>query len=226
MENKYRDRKFCLLLYPEDLTHASAVDRLMTGGYNFALILHDQDRWDENEPSFDPSKHKPGELKKPHWHIVVKFQNPRWNTALAQELGIKPNYLESCSNLDSALLYLVHEGYPQKYQYDIEQVEGPLKITLQKLLLDDDEGSRVLRIVEMVDNSPAPTYKEILVKCCKAGLYGEFRRLGAGVKYLIDERLAEINFDMYCDTRLRDAHRFKDFEEFTGYRDPATIKPL
>lgn len=222
---KYRDRKFCLLLYPEDLTHASAIDRLKTGGYNCAIILHDEDIWTENDPGFDPAKYTIGEKKKPHWHIVLKFQNPRWNNSLAQELGIKPNYLEKCTNLDAALLYLVHEGYPDKYQYDIEKVEGPLKVNLQKLLLDEDEGSRVLRIVELIDNSPCPSYREILVKACKAGLYGEFRRLGSGVKFIIDERLSEINSEMLGDHRgKRENERFRDFEEFTSSTRP--VLPL
>lgn len=217
---KYRDRKFCMLLYPEDPTHAECVNRLSTGGYNFALILHDQDTWSENDPSFDPAKHIPGELKKAHWHIVLKFQNPRWHTALAQELGVKPNYIEKCTNLDSALLYLVHEGYPDKYQYDIEAVQGSLKVNLQKLLLDDDEGSRVLRIVEMIDNSPAPTYREILIKACKAGLYGEFRRLGSGVKFLLDERKYEEMLESQKNSGVTVSKKaFDDFLAWTGNKD-------
>lgn len=196
---KFRDRKFCMVLYPEDESHAKAVNRLINSGYNCAVILHDHDTWSADEPKFDPIKHKDGELKKPHWHIVLKFQNPKWNTGLADELGISPNYIERCSNMDSALLYLVHAQFPEKFQYDVECVLGNLKTTLCKLLLDEDEGSRVLRIVEMIDSSPAPTYKEILIKCCKAGLYGEFRRLGVGVRYLIEERQVECMSESHSD---------------------------
>lgn len=191
MSDKYRSRNFALLLYPEDPTHLAAIKLLEEGGYDFAAILHNEDTWSDADPEFDPEKHTAGEKKKEHFHVVVKFLNPKWDTALAKELGIKPNYIRDVKNLDKALLYLVHVGYPDKYQYDFDSVIGPLKVNLQKLLRDDDEGSRVLQIVEMIDNSPAPTYREILIKACKAGLYGEFRRLGSGVKYLLDERRME-----------------------------------
>lgn len=185
---KYRSRNFALLLYPEDPTHTACIEKLEQGGYNYAAILHDKDTWSANDSDFDPDKHTDGELKKEHFHVVIKFQNPKYDTGLASELGIARNYIRDIKNLDKALLYLVHEGYPDKYQYDIDEVAGSLKVNLQKLLLDEDEGSRVLRIVEMIDNSPSPTYREILIMACKAGLYGEFRRLGAGVKFLLDER--------------------------------------
>lgn len=91
---KFRDRKFCAVLYPEDETHVAAIEKLKSGGYNFAAILHDKDVYEDGE-------HK-GETKKPHWHVVVRFKNAVWNTAIAKELGIQPNYLEACANVDTA----------------------------------------------------------------------------------------------------------------------------
>ena len=173
---KFRDRKFCAVLYPEDETHAACIEKLKTGGYNFAAILHDQDVNEE------------GELKKPHWHIVVKFPNAVWNEALAKELGITANYLEKARSLDSALLYLVHYGYEEKYQYDIQEVFGTLQTRLASLLADTDESTRALTIYDLIRNAPGVvTYTEIFEKACKAGLYGDFRRMGTGVMYLIND---------------------------------------
>ena len=183
---KWRDRKFRLLLYPEDETHCKAISSLDEAGYKYAAILHDNDIWTEDDPEL--GDHIPGEPKKPHWHVVLKFHNGVWSTAIAKELGIKENYIKDCKSIDGSLLYLVHENQPDKYQYDLENVFGNLKPQLAKLLADDDEGARVLNIVHLIDASPGRcTYREILVKACNAGLYGEFRRLGSGVKWLIDE---------------------------------------
>lgn len=177
---KYRDRKYCMVLYPEDERHAQAVEKLSIGGYNYALVLHDRDV-DDN-----------GELKKPHWHIVVKFKNAVWNTSVAEQLGITVNYIESCKSLDSALLYLVHFGHDDKEQYELEEVKGPLSVALAGLLADDDESVRALNIYEMIANSPGiVTYTEIFVRVCKAGLYGDFRRMGSGVVTLIAEHNRE-----------------------------------
>lgn len=181
---KYRDRKFCAVLYPEDSSHAACIDKLKSGGYNFAAILHDKDVHEDGD-------HK-GELKKPHWHIVVKFPNAVWNEALAKEIGIQVNYLEKAKSLDSALLYLVHDGYEDKYQYDLADVFGPLQTRLASLLKDTDESTRALNIYDIIRGSPGiVTYTEVFEKACKAGLYGDFRRMGSGVMYLIKDHNQE-----------------------------------
>lgn len=189
---KVRSRAWCLVLYPEDDSHAACVDLLRKSGFAYALILHDKDTYLEGESE----GHEAGELKKPHWHIVLRLQNPRWRDALAKELGIAPNYLEPCRNRDSALLYLIHDGYDDRYQYDVSEVQGPLALNLAKLLVDDDEGQRVKTIIQLIDDIPGRVYyKDILLKACDSGLYGEFRRLGSGVKWLIEEHNAV--FDVF-----------------------------
>lgn len=121
----------------------------------------------------------------------MQFSNAVYCFPLAEQLGISPNYLQSSPNLAQALTYLVHFGYPNKTQYEQSEVSGPLANRLGKYLITEDEGERVLQIVEMIDSSPSPTYREILIKACKAGLYSEFRRLGYGVKMLLEEHYAE-----------------------------------
>lgn len=182
--DKTRSRCWCLLLYPEDPAHASCMDTLAQNGYDYAAILHNMDVWEENESP----NHEKGEPKKDHWHVVLKFKNPRYRDSLASELAIAPNYIEPCRDTKKALLYLVHDGYDTKYQYDVSNVYGSLTKQLETLLLCDNEGERILEIVHMIDASPGRcTYREILIKACKAGLWSDFRRLGTGVKWLIDE---------------------------------------
>ena len=212
---KFRDRKFCAVLYPEDETHAACIEKLKTGGYNFAAILHDQD---VNED---------GELKKPHWHIVVKFPNAVWNEALAKELGITSNYLEKARSLDSALLYLVHFGYEDKYQYDLQEVFGSLQTRLASLLADTDESTRALTIYDLIRNAPGVvTYTEIFEKACKAGLYGDFRRMGTGVMYLINDHNAEFTrLDQNNAGVMVSRDAFNDYLRWTGSKTD-DIKPL
>lgn len=178
MEN-IKDRKFCMVLYPEDKSHAEAVEKLVASGVPCAIALHDKD------------KDIDGNLKKAHWHVVVRFNNPRWRSAVAKEFGITDNYVEPCANLDGALTYLVHFNFPDKYQYDTDIVIGSLKTRLEFLLRDEDESTRVLSIYEMIANSPGiVTYTEIFRKACANGLYGDLRRMGAGLGYLIADHNA------------------------------------
>lgn len=215
--NKYRDRKFCAVLYPDDDSHREAIEKLKSGGYNFAAILHDKDVYEDGEHA--------GELKKPHWHIVIRFKNAVWNTAIAKELGITPNYLEACKDVDSSLLYLVHYGNEKKAQYDYEEVFGPLRLKLATLLADTDEGTRALNLVEIVENSPGPIgFSELIKKAVAAGLYADLRRMGTFAVGLVREH----NYECYRQEQpnagvSQDFDNFNDFLAFTGDKN---IKPL
>ena len=119
MKNE-RSLIWCLLLYPEeDLSHKEAL-KYISNTYECAYIVHDK----------DTDTH--GEIKKAHTHVVVKFPNYRWRTALGEELKITPNYLEKCRNMENALEYLIHFKDTDKFQYNFEDVKGILKNKLKK----------------------------------------------------------------------------------------------
>lgn len=212
---KFRDRKYVAVLYPEDPTHAAAIEKLKSGGYDFAAILHDSDVYES-----DGADHKKGDLKKPHWHVVIRFSpNAVWSTAVAQDLGIEHNYLEKCRNLNKALLYLVHKDNPDKYQYDLGDVFGSQSLitVLSKLLSEEDEGLRVLSIVKMVEDEPgliSPT--EMLKKACKDGYYGEFRRMGLWSTIIIQEHNDRIKDEIY---RAKHAGAYADAAEQNNFRN-------
>lgn len=188
MAEKIKKRNWAMVLYPDDPSHVAAMELLEKGGYKYVAILHNQDTWADGESE----AHEAGEPKKEHWHVVLKFTQARYNTALAKELGLKENYLEPCANFDAACLYLVHANAEEKHQYEPTELFGSLVSTVVKLLSDDDEGTRVLEIVKTIDRSPGRAkYRDVLVWACQNGYYGEFRRLGSGVKYLIDEHNEE-----------------------------------
>jgi len=134
----------CMLLYPlEDNTHKKALEFIKLN-YDYAMIEHNQD------------KNENGELKKSHVHIVIAFPNAKWNTSVAEELGITPNYIEKCRDMDKALEYLIHYNDNTKFQYDIDDVQGNLKNQLKKILLNDgkDENQKVLELFDYIENYP------------------------------------------------------------------------
>ena len=212
---KFKDRKYVAVLYPEDPTHAAAMEKLKSGGYDYAAILHDSDVYEE-----DGKDHKKGDLKKPHWHIVIRFSpNALWNTAVAKDLGIEPNYLEKCRNMNRSLLYLVHRDNPEKFQYDLSQVFGSEAMisVLSKLLTEEDEGLRVLSIVKMVeDESGIISPTEMLKKACKDGYYGEFRRMGMWSHIIIQEHNDRIKDELY---RSKNAGAYQDEIDKYGFRN-------
>lgn len=222
---KIKKRNWTMLLYPEDPTHAAAMETLAAGGYKYVAILHDKDVWQEGENENHPA----GEPKKEHWHVVLKFAQARYNTAVAKELGIKENYMEACANFDAACLYLVHANAEDKHQYDPTALFGTLVSAVNKLLLDDDEGTRVLEIVKTIDAMPGrASYRDTLVWACKNGLYGEFRRLGSGVKWLIDEHNEDFDkpYQVNREATERAINGFDEYSRFTGDKGIDNLPPL
>lgn len=173
---KERSRLWNLVLYPDDPVHANAMD-IIRREYQYVAILHDKD-CDEN-----------GELKKAHWHIILKFAQARWNTAIADYLGITPNYMERTAHWDGSAQYLLHYGCEGqgKYPYESDELEGNLIPAVLKLLADDDENVRVLKVCDIILESDTLTTMSLVRKCCEAGLYGDLRRLGILAARMIDE---------------------------------------
>lgn len=175
---KFRSRKMCLLLYPkEDETHKKALEFIKLN-YDYALIEHNQD------------KNENGEIKKPHTHIVISFPNAKWNTAIAEELGITCNYIEKCRSLDSALEYLIHYNDDTKHQYDIDEVQGNLKNKLKQIILNDgkDENTKIYELFDFIDNFDGYIDEMLFFKyAASIGMYDVARRSSIILLRLIDK---------------------------------------
>ena len=213
-EQKFRSRLFVAVLYPDDPTHAECMQKLETNGYNFAAILHDKDAQED------------GGIKKAHWHIIVRFKNAVWNTAVSKELGITSNYLEVCKDQDASLLYLVHHGKEEKFQYDLEEVFGPMRLKLATLLADTDEGTRALNICQIIEDTPGPIgYTELLKKVVAAGLYADLRRMGQlAVGILREHNYEYTKLEQNNSGVMVSREAFNDYLQWTGNKDVLPIE--
>lgn len=182
---KFRSRKFCILLYPEeDETHKKALEYIKLN-YDYALIVHDKD------------KNEVGELKKSHTHVVIATANAKWNTALSEELGIGENYIEKCRAFDNALEYLIHYNDDTKEQYDISEVKGPLKTKLEKILANDgkDENQKAEELIDFIRTYPGTLDEYVFIKyCCSLGMWDVFRRASYVFIRLIDKHNQHIDY--------------------------------
>ena len=167
MENT-RSRLWNILLYPDDPTHVSALE-VIKKSFNYVGILHDKDM-----------KEKSDGLKKAHYHIIIKLSQARWVTGLSSELGIDTRWFEKTGSWDRSARYLLHHGRDNKYQYSPDELFGPLVPSVVKLLNDDDENVKVIKIIDLIDSINGEISFNFLVRlACKNGLYPELRRMGA-----------------------------------------------
>lgn len=178
-ENKVcRSRQFCLILYEDDQTHMKALERIQNRFYH-AMIRHDMDTYEEDVYREGELVNKAGEIKKPHYHVIIKFENARYKTSLAKELEIEENYIQVCLNIKSQLLYLIHFRDYDKYLYSVDNVTGQLK---QDLILaiakeEKDENKRVHDIYMWINKQARPlSITKLSTWCYENGYWDVFRR--------------------------------------------------
>ncbi len=179
---KFRAKSFNLVLYPEDETHVQALEKIKSS-YDYAYILHDQDI---NED---------GELKKQHYHVVLSFKNAKWNTALADELGITANYIEESRSLKRSLLYLIHYYDENKFQYPVDRVFGSLKRRLETYINGEGktESEKVIEIFEEIDSIDNYIDYTIFVKhIAKIGYWDVLRRSSFLILRYLDDHNNQI----------------------------------
>ena len=131
------------------------------------MITHDSDLDEE------------GNLKKAHTHLVIRFNNPVWNSALAKDLGIEINYIQKCRSLERSLLYLVHYNEPDKFQYDTRKVQGSLKQKLLNYIKNSgkDESEKVLDLLDYIDSYVGCLDEQEFVRYVATnGMYDVYRR--------------------------------------------------
>ena len=173
---KYRSRVHMLLLYPDCEAHCKAVEKIKQS-YDYAMILHNRDYWTEQDEK-ENSEHVQGVLKKEHWHVVLRFNQAVWSTAICKELCIEHNYIENVKRFDNALQYLIHYNDSDKAEYSIDEVQGNLK---QKLIesinkVEKSEGEKVVELIEYIDRQDTKvSIKAFASYCAKNGYWSEFR---------------------------------------------------
>lgn len=112
-ENDLRDRfrLFTCVLYDETTDYnIDEVLRNIKSYKNYAFIKHDKDI------------NVKGEIKKTHYHCIVKVDNATTISAISKKIGIPDNYVKNVRNERSMVRYLVHIDDKDKYQYDIKDI--------------------------------------------------------------------------------------------------------
>lgn len=170
---KTNNRNFTLFLYPQqDKTHKEAIERIKKT-YDYAMIEHDKDIYTE-----DTEEHAKGEIKKIHTHVIIRVgNNPRWTSAVAEELGITETYIQGC-NLDKQLRYLIHFDQPEKYQYDISKVSGTLKKRLVDIVNKENktENERAKEFLDLIINNNITDVRDLAYIAIENGYYDILRK--------------------------------------------------
>ncbi len=180
--NEKRYRSFMIVLYPDDETHVNALLYVQEFIDKYAFILHDKDY---NEK---------GEIKKAHYHVILNLSNAKSISALAKELNIGANYITPTKkSYINGLRYLIHADDKDKYQYELDEVQGPLKSRLKKALASDvDESDAVLELMVLIENQDYLSMRTFVRLIAESGLWQYYRRNAYTFNLLLSEHNQEI----------------------------------
>lgn len=170
-----RYRSFMLVLYPDDETHVDVMNYVEEFILEYAYILHDKD---VNEK---------GEIKKEHYHVVIKFNEGITISSLSKKLNLDENYITPTKgSYVYGLRYLVHADHKDKYQYEVSDVVGPLKSRLIKSLNGDKtESDYIIEIFNLIDNSDYIELSSFLRYLATQGMWTYYRRNAYTINQLI-----------------------------------------
>lgn len=183
--DEFQSRTMFLELYPE--SHQLQIDNLLNSGWSYVGILHDKDM------KLD------GTLKKPHYHFVVEFDNPKLFSTVCNKLGFSfkkengkglPPYGEPCRKFKDCVTYLIHKGKDDKYQYSVDELFGDDLFLgrVKQLISSPDENTQMRLLLDIFDNYEGVlTFRVALNLSLKYNLYSTFRRGGALLGKVIEE---------------------------------------
>lgn len=190
-ENSY-SRKFNLEIY-EEWENSKDIIKFIEEHYKqYAYIYHDKDIWTEEdykhkEEYMNAHGYKIGDEKKPHYHAVVCFTNPRYKNTVAKELNIDSRFIVKTKKYRKSIEYLIHENEIDKYHYNFNEVKGPLLKDLLKFIRleisEEDKSDEVINLIL----SKRWYLPELVREINKRGLYVHFRQGFSIYKIIYEE---------------------------------------
>lgn len=119
-----------------------------------AYILHNQDLKTDLSGELE-------ELKKEHYHIVVKYDNATTPQAISNKCGIPTNYIQSVRSERQMLRYLTHIDDKEKYQYEYNDIyftpsyERELKSAYDDLKTEEEQMLIIKDFIDHIDKNLA-----------------------------------------------------------------------
>lgn len=151
---------FAMILYPDCEAHCRLIEYFPKFPKIFkpVWILHDRDTYDDadreeyiqendgKEPSWSV-----GDLKKPHWHVMITKPEQATISAVSKFLGVKK--VEGVSSASSYLLYMLHQTPDSwnKHPYEVSDLVGDKK-QIEKVMSQNANFVQLGRYADLIEN--------------------------------------------------------------------------
>lgn len=159
MANKVtRTRNWTIILYPESAPE------------NWRSILDDMHiEWIES-PLHDQDLNATGELKKPHWHILLMFGGVKAYEQVIELIEpLNCPIPQKCHNTRSMVRYMSHLDNPEKKGYDTSDIIGHGGADVSELLKasSSERYSLIREMIEFIKSSDIIEYQDLMDYACE-----------------------------------------------------------
>lgn len=175
-----KSRRWGLILWCDNKKNMNSLEYIKRFYDNYIYILHDHDINDTGSP------------KKPHYHVLLVFDNQKKLSTLENQTQIERNNVYYINTLDGQLRYLIHLDDEDKYQYSKDEVHGSLYMMSKfrkAIQSQKDEEEQVTSIVEFIECCNPHSLSEVLHFVLDNNLYSTYRR-----NYLMFKDLFHSNY--------------------------------
>lgn len=209
---KERSRNWFLLLYPDNPEHVKSLEKIPEFDWEYVGVLHDSDKLDDGSPA------------KPHNHVLLKFKDAVWNTAIADSLNLDLRFIQKSDNWNRSARYLVHKDHPEKFQYDKTALYGSMverAISAIQKSDPEEEAAKVAQLTALITDWVGIIDYPVLIKAiCEKKLYAEFRRALGLFMRMVDNH----NRDFFNAEYEKSARRFQTPKEYPDFADIASAQ--
>lgn len=155
MSNSNKHRYWWFILYP-DSSPADWKDILKFRGLPIAISpLHEFDL-----------KNEEGELKKPHYHIILCYSGPTtYNAVKALTVDeLNSTIPKALDSVRGAYDYLTHKHDPDKFQYSEDEIELMNGFDLFEMvqMSEKDKSALDMRVLDIIDDNNITEYWQLL----------------------------------------------------------------
>lgn len=172
-----RNRGFAFILYPDS---APVNWRSIIDDFHIAWAESPLHCFDVNEGT--------GELKKPHWHIVLSFDSVKSIDQVKKLIEpLNCSIPIPVNSIRGMVRYFAHLDNPEKYQYPVEQIIGHGGMDLQDLLRMSASAryATTRKMIQYIRDKNITNYMEFLDYCMEEHFEDWFPLLCDGSTYII-----------------------------------------
>lgn len=178
-----RSKSWVFIGYPESMPE------------NWLELLRDMMVDAAISPLHDKDVNPNGELKKPHYHIVLRYSSNKSYTQVCEDIkqfnSPTPQKIKSTKG---QIRYLVHADNPEKYQYNQSDIVtiGGWDISQYFTLTQADRHNHIADMMDFIDDNGIMEFNALLRYARKARRDDWFPLLCDNSAYVIDKYICSV----------------------------------